>query len=243
MERLSSTDKINNMRIYNTRMSQIEIYNNMKLYSDKQQRVDHVHKYIYESEEMAKFINEQPDGSKGFRKIDYSVSPEFTYKQSSDKEVIKSRIRSAINRYKISLKPSTIENALGSKGLPEGLIKNILKYHGCVNHTFPAEKFNETTLKKYMQYITSKNWHIRETFTEGELKRYYNIYLEVSVDRLTVDMVIRNEVSVTYTYPTKYGSMSGQCRINERIGNNIKIMIKDKEYTLNIDKFEVLRLS
>jgi hypothetical protein len=86
----------------------------------------------------------------------------------------------------------------------------------------------------------NKNWeeaHERHSGRGGSSVEYF---INIRVDKTNIKSVIDNNVSVRWSYPTKYGGMDGMCKIDFIKGNLIKF--EGVKYELNIDKFKYLEI-
>lgn len=128
-----------------------------------------------------------------------------------------------------------------NKIIPDSAIGLIMLYHGGVYSFLPDEVRNSSytnNIDKLLKYIRRDNFQI---IKEGHpyCKRK-ECYLVVNVNKHMIEHVMNDDLFIHYSYPTKFGSMSGRKKIS--YFDNDVLKMNDEKYHLKFDKFQYIQL-
>ena len=144
------------------------------------------------------------------------------------------------------VKPSrNLDNTLPSLdlqtlGLPDNIIDTIMNFHGELKGMIPNEVLNSHLLAfhKIEKYIRKDNWTLTCETNSGRGGSWGSFYINIKVDCNIITYVIKDEIRVEFSYPTKHGMMKSHGVITEWAKDCVQI----GKYYFKLNKFEYLEI-
>ena len=132
---------------------------------------------------------------------------------------------------------------LQTLGLPDNVVDTIMNFHGEIEGILPIDVYESGWYQthefdKLKKYIRKDNWSLKLETSGGRGGSFGRHYVIINIDESMVGDLVNDEISIEYSYPTKYGSMESKGLITSYNNDSVQI----GKYFLKLDKFKYITI-